>query len=231
MGFTALALACAHGHNSVAQCLREAGATGETPSLPPPATCCMLTFCSVGFPETPSLHGQVYYELELARVGPTPQIGWATTGFAPDERMGVGNDACSWGADGVHSKLWHDGTNQEWSVRWEDGDVVGCAADLEQGTLWFGRNGEWSVTFEGCSAEWSAGVFPAISGQAMAFAINGAPRFPGPSPQFKSIVAPGEWPQKLLEDGICVGSYLQADGRSFEEGEEGEDEGEEGEEF
>ena len=162
MGFTALALACAHGHHSVAQCLREAGASGEMPSLPPPATCCTLTFCSVGFPESPSLHGQVYYELELVRVGPTPQIGWATTGFAPDEGSGVGDDECSWGADGERRKLWH-GTGQDWSVSWEDCDVVGCAADLEHGTLWFGCNGEWTVAFEGCGAEWSAGLFPAIS--------------------------------------------------------------------
>ena len=110
----------------------------------------------------------------------------------------MGDDGCSWAADGARGKLWHrsyDGA-QEWPVRWADGDVIGCAADLEQGTLWFGRNGEWAVAFEGCSAQWTAGLFPAMTGKKMAFAVSETPRFAGPSPDFHSIAA-GKQPQLL----------------------------------
>ena len=116
-------------------------------------------------------------------------------GFSPGGGHGVGDDARSWGADGARRKLWHGG-EAEWSVEWKDGDVIGCAADLDQGTLWFGRNGEWVVAFEGCSAEWTAGLFPAISGQRMAFTVSETPQYQGPAPSFHCI-SPTEPPQLL----------------------------------
>merc|ERR1711963_708896 len=103
----------------------------------------------------------------LLETGPSPQIGWASPGFAPGGPNGVGDDALSWGADGVGHILWHDGQHA-WSGEWTDGDVIGCAADFEKGQLWFGCNGEWSVAVEGCSSKWTTGIFPA-SGDAMYF--------------------------------------------------------------
>jgi len=73
----------------------------------------------------------------------------------------------------VRGHLWHNGT-EDWPIRWEDGDTIGCAADLELGQLWFGRNGVWSLAFEGCSSKWEAGLYPAIAGTSMSFTISSA---------------------------------------------------------
>ena len=140
-----------------------------------------------------TLKGKIYYEVALIHVGICPQIGWATSGFTPGGGKGVGDDAVSWGADGARVLLWHKGLvaslvgSRAWSIRWKDGDIIGCAADLELGQLWFGRNGVWSLAFEGCSSKWTEGLYPAVSGQRMTFAINSTPQFPGPSPEFRNV--------------------------------------------
>ena len=167
--------------------LREAGATLDTPSLPSPATCAAVSFCSAGLPGAVAAQGHIFYEVTLARVGPGPQIGWAAPGFSPGNGNGVGDDALSWGADGVRGQLWHDG-EQPWAgPRWQDGDVVGCAADLAAGKAWFAHNGQWSLCFEGCAEAWRQGIFPAMSGLRMAFAVNATPRFAGPTPAFQHV--------------------------------------------
>eukprot|EP00966_Prymnesium_polylepis_P189537 4391864-Prymnesium_polylepis.1 len=43
------------------------------------------------------------------QTGRSPWIGWATLGFEPRGQKGVGDDALSWGVDGVNKKLWHGG--------------------------------------------------------------------------------------------------------------------------
>ena len=61
---------------------------------------------------------------------------------------GVGDCESSWGADGACHVLWHGGSQAPWDVEWRDGDVVGVAADVTEGSLLFARNGEWAKTFE-----------------------------------------------------------------------------------
>ena len=166
----------------------------------PEGNCYISSFGTVALPST-TLQGKVYYEITLALIGPAPQIGWATSGFAPggvSMRLGVGDDAASWGADGMRGHLWHNGT-EDWSIRWEDGDTIGCAADLELGKLWFARNGAWSLAFEGCGSKWEAGLFPAISGDRMSFAMNSTPRFAGPTPEFQNIDR--RLPLQLCDEG------------------------------
>ena len=46
-------------------------------------------WCTVGLPQKAEFSGQVFYELTLHRTGPSPQIGWATAGFAPSNFGGV----------------------------------------------------------------------------------------------------------------------------------------------
>ena len=110
--------------------------------------------------------------------------------------MGVGDDACSWAADGARQLTWHDGDTQAWPVTWRDGDVLGFAADLDQGATWFGLNGVWDCRKERNAAKWSAGLFPAISGKSMAFNVVKTPRFAGPTPAFRNI-ATGSQPVLL----------------------------------
>lgn len=144
------------------------------------------TFCTAGFPQLLCTRGRIFYEVTLTIVGACPQIGWATAGFAPQAGDGVGDDALSWGADGAREKLWHAGAT-DWSIRWKDGDTIGCAADLEDGCVWFGLNGEWSRAFGDCNDKWHEGVFPAMSGSGMAFSVNEAPHFGGPTPKYHSL--------------------------------------------
>ena len=96
----------------------------------------------------------------------------------------------------MRGHLWHYGT-EDWAIRWEDGDTIGCAADLEQDQLWFGRNGVWALAFEGCSSTLEAGLYPAITGMSMSFAINSTSRFSGPTSEFQNI---GRTPLQLCDD-------------------------------
>ena len=43
------------------------------------------------------------------------------------------------------------------------------------------------MAFEGCGAEWKGGLYPAISGDQMAFALNATPRFDGPDQRFRNV--------------------------------------------
>ena len=200
LGVSALAAAKVRGDAAMARLLCEAGATIDEPELPAPATCAAVSFCSAGLPGALATQGQIFYEVVLVRVGPCPQIGWAAPGFTPGGGNGVGDDTLSWGADGARGKLWRDGSwPWDGGPQWRDGDVVGCAADLAEGKAWFAHNGAWSLCFEGCAEAWRQGVFPAISGQRMAFAINASPRFAGPTPAFRNAAA--GLPELLDRDG------------------------------
>ena len=189
LGFTALVFCRESGQAATELCLRQAGATADKLNLPSPATCCALTFCTVGLPFIAAERTQVYFEVTIAYIGRCPQIGWATQGFKPDGGYGVGDDSFSWGADGIRGALWHKAKPQAWATRWKDGDVIGCAADLEQGTVWFGCNGTWVVAFEQCAAKWKHGLRPVISGSCMAFALNKTPQFQGPRQGFYNVAS------------------------------------------
>ena len=82
-------------------------------------------------------------------------------------------------------------------MAWKNGDVIGCAADLELGELWFGVNGEWAAAISGCSPKWAAGLFPAMSGKSMGVAVHSTPRFAGPATDFLHV---GSFPPQLLDE-------------------------------
>ena len=114
------------------------------------------------------------YEVTFASVGPCPQVGWATPSFHSQPGVpcsdGVGDLADSWAIDGARCVLWHNGRLPSHAThnsvpRWAAGDVVGVAADLDAGQLWFGLNGEWSLYFDvhgarvqGAAAQGAAGA-------------------------------------------------------------------------
>ena len=205
LGLTPLALALLRGDAEVAAALRAGGASRDTFAVAAPATGCMITWCTVGCPTATVTRGRVMFELALSKVGNAPQCGWASpAGFVPiadtvvqsEAAKGVGDDAFSWAADGKRSLLWHDGS-MPWRsregdpMRWSDGDVIGCAVDLDAGTVWLGHNGEWCVAFDGVPREsWAHGLYPAWTGKYMAFKINEPPRFPFPGPGFRALSLP-----------------------------------------
>ena len=128
------------------------------------------------------------YELTLEALGryPDPQLGWATPAFAravgAEAAAGVGDDGDSWAADGCRGSLFHGGAEAgAWPADWAAGDVIGAAADLDSGTLWFARNGKWAVAFENVAA--AGGLYPAFSAKGITFRLNlGAAPFRHPPP-------------------------------------------------
>ena len=77
---------------------------------------------------------------------------------------GVGDDARSWAVDGLRRVAWHGGGKLAFGASWTTGDVIGVAADLDEGRLLFGHNGAWTCVFEGLSlATASGGLAPALS--------------------------------------------------------------------
>ena len=203
-GGTALMVAC---HNSHVNCARLLLDTMHLPV----DNCFISSFGTAGLPGA-TLQGKIYYELTLTLIGPFPQIGWATSGFAPDNRNrnGVGDDASSWGADGKRGRMWHNNGKEDWDIRWVDGDTIGCAADLQGGQIWFGHNGVWTLAFEGCSSKWGAGLYPAITGMCMSFTINSMPRYAGPTSEFQNI---GRLPLQLCDEnytGFLLGDVQRS---------------------
>merc|ERR1712014_396279 len=95
--------------------------------------------------------GRFYYEVKIGKDLQTPQFGWATNRFQegpPDEYLdGVGDDAESWGVDGLRFKMWHgdaqDGRRLGWPRKWEEGDIIGLAIDIDAGVMQFSLNGDW----------------------------------------------------------------------------------------
>ena len=99
--------------------------------------------------------GKFYYEVECVNIQSVPQMGWYTEGFeAMDESYGegIGDDAASWGTDGVRQAKWHNGSSS-FGSEWANGDIIGFAADLDAKTVSFSYNGSWAapdgVPFEG----------------------------------------------------------------------------------
>ena len=141
---------------------------------------------------------QVYYEVVLLVTGRFPQVGWAVASsddeiekFVPGRNMGVGDCMFSWAADGVRGALWHESKPTDYPATWKAGDVLGCAADLDRGQLWFGLNGEWGQAPDVTDCTWPNGVFPAFSGALALFELHlGSKtlRFGGPSARFEPLL-------------------------------------------
>ncbi|GFH55029.1 hypothetical protein CTEN210_11505 [Chaetoceros tenuissimus] len=104
----------------------------------------------------------LYYEVTIETEG-VAQIGWAksncsssgqiqtTTGtdsFLPnsDTGDGVGDDAFSYGYDGLRGKIFYNGKETSYSLQdansWKKGDVIGCCFDYKEGAISFSVNGE-----------------------------------------------------------------------------------------
>ncbi len=133
-----------------------------------------------------------YYELEIKHIPPLasyPQFGWATEGFESSTEStgeGVGDNAFSWGFDGVRvSKCGktcsradededEDGKENEeegssaFGVEWQEGDVLGLACDMVNKTVSFSVNGSFDpplgVAFDKIDADSVAPAFSANLG-------------------------------------------------------------------
>lgn len=109
--------------------------------------------------------GKWYYEVAL-KTGGLFQLGWATREFSPAAASdGVGDCVESWAYDGNRCLRWHDGKEPYGDVneaKWTLGGVVGCALDLDAGTISYFLNGKaLGVAFENINVD--SPLYPALS--------------------------------------------------------------------
>jgi hypothetical protein len=115
--------------------------------------------------------GKFYYELHIKHIQGSAQFGWATEGFESSTKptyKGVGEDAFSWGFDGVRVSKWGDGSSSAFGVAWQEGDVLGLACDMVNKTVSFSVNGSFEpplgLAFQNIAADSIAPAFTANIG-------------------------------------------------------------------
>lgn len=126
-------------------------------------------FATIGSPSSLTKSGIIYYEIEVVSAEGVPQIGFAGPSFESQDEPsgeGVGDDKVSWGFDGTRKLAWFDGET-DWAVGWEAGDVIGFAANIDEGKIAVSKNGDWEsaplgVFFTNDAIK--AGVFPCMTG-------------------------------------------------------------------
>jgi len=177
----------------------EFGMGGEAVLLPDGQTVsCTLSyrgFPSVAAAGTLLTEGKWYYEAMLLTDG-LMQIGWCDKKFEGNSNRGegVGDDEHSIAYDGKRKLKWHNGRAQPFGERWKAGDVVCCAADLDQGVVKFALNGQWDESSTAFSSlVFHDGLMPAASfskGEKLCFNFGSAPSgfvYAPPSDEFLPV--------------------------------------------
>ena len=74
---------------------------------------------------------------------------------SPFSSSGVGDHPHSWALDGYRCKRWN-GSSEDYGMRWNQGDVVGCLLDLDSMQMKFYLNGEDLGNGDGggCNGRW-----------------------------------------------------------------------------
>ena len=113
--------------------------------------------------------GKWYYEVKILKAGEAVQLGWCDLDFHGSSAtgIGVGDDKCSWAFDGVRAPgqgAWHTGP-RVFGKKWKAGDVVGCALDLDLGSISYSLNGNFDAPM-GCvwtGISFRGGLAPALT--------------------------------------------------------------------
>ena len=145
----------------------EFGMGGDAVLLPDGQTVsCVLSY--KGFPSVAAKNlllksGKWYYEAVVLTSG-LMQIGWCDALFAGDSNNGegVGDDVHSYAYDGFRQKTWHNQKTSNFGTRWNAGDVVCCAVDIDKGCMQFALNGDWGSR-EAFNTTFPHGLMPAAS--------------------------------------------------------------------
>jgi hypothetical protein len=119
--------------------------------------------------------GKFYYELHIKEIRGIAQFGWATEGFESSTEYtgtGVGDNAFSWGFDGVRVVKWGDGSSSAFGAAWQEGDVLGLACDMVNKTVSFSVNGSFEpplgLAFQNIAAHSIAPAFTAWNAKVVA---------------------------------------------------------------
>jgi len=157
-----------------------------------------VAFATVAAPSAVVPNGKkAWYEITFVKGSGVSQVGWATSDFETTDSYssdGVGDDTKSWGFDGQRVCKWFDGQTN-WGKAFEpsEGHVLGLAADMENGRILFGLDGDWGepmgVAFENLDPD--LGVFPAMSCTGLNVSVNFGDRdmkFGPPDDSFEKLI-------------------------------------------
>uniref|UniRef100_A0A1B6D141 B30.2/SPRY domain-containing protein n=1 Tax=Clastoptera arizonana TaxID=38151 RepID=A0A1B6D141_9HEMI len=156
--------------------------------------------------------GKWQYELTLGSQG-VMQLGWdLNEENVFTNEFGVGDTIKSFAYDGNRKRKWNFSTSQ-YGEYWLSGDVIGCTIDLDNGSIFFFRNGKpLGEAFTNIEMGAGCGYFPTISlarNETVVANFGGTP-FRYPIDGFEPIQQPPtesmnqaslilNWFQKLLE--------------------------------
>ncbi|XP_014468649.1 PREDICTED: E3 ubiquitin-protein ligase RNF123-like [Dinoponera quadriceps] len=88
---------------------------------------------------TAVFRGKWMYEVQLGSKG-VMQVGWGTAQCKFNQQFGVGDTINSYAYDGNRMRKWNV-TTHKYGESWLTGDIIGCALDMDDGTIDFYRNG------------------------------------------------------------------------------------------
>ncbi|XP_011145267.1 E3 ubiquitin-protein ligase RNF123 [Harpegnathos saltator] len=112
--------------------------------------------------------GKWMYEVQLGSKG-VMQVGWGTAQCKFNQQFGVGDTANSYAYDGNRMRKWNV-TTHKYGESWLTGDIIGCALDMDDGTIDFYRNGRsLGRAFENVPIGAGIAYFPTVS---LAFTEN-----------------------------------------------------------
>ena len=88
--------------------------------------------------------GKWYYEVIINSPSAFAQIGWGLYSQKNNDiDHGTGNDENGWSFNGNIAKiLWHN-KEYEYGKQWKEGDIVGCAIDIDNKIIKFYLNGKY----------------------------------------------------------------------------------------
>ncbi|XP_076244772.1 E3 ubiquitin-protein ligase RNF123 [Calliopsis andreniformis] len=106
--------------------------------------------------------GKWMYELQLGSKG-VMQVGWSTIDCVFNQERGVGDTVNSYAYDGNRVRKWNVLTHK-YGEPWLTGDIIGCALDMDNGTVDFYRNGKHlGRAFENIAMGAGFAYFPSVS--------------------------------------------------------------------
>eukprot|EP01062_Namystynia_karyoxenos_P016270 TRINITY_DN15937_c0_g1_i1.p1 TRINITY_DN15937_c0_g1~~TRINITY_DN15937_c0_g1_i1.p1 ORF type:complete len:647 (+),score=140.24 TRINITY_DN15937_c0_g1_i1:87-1943(+) len=127
----------------------------------------------LGFPEARAREGRVMFEVTVLAGGNGTRAGWARRG-AGEAREARALPA-DWGDDEEQWAGWlmepRDGEAARSQQQQADGDVLGCAIDLDSGNVMEARNGVWRRVAVRVDTP-KSGTYPAVSAHRSLFSLN-----------------------------------------------------------
>ncbi|XP_018407153.1 PREDICTED: E3 ubiquitin-protein ligase RNF123-like [Cyphomyrmex costatus] len=135
--------------------------------------------------------GKWMYEVQLGSKG-VMQIGWGTAQCKFNQQYGVGDTPNSYAYDGNRVRKWNVSTHK-YGEAWLTGDIIGCALNMDDGTIDYYRNGRsLGRAFENIPMGAGIAYFPTVS---LAFTENltanfGSIPFRYPIEDYESLQAP-----------------------------------------